>query len=137
MVDEDCDQYLGRCDMSRGVCALPSLAEMENSYLKCYLAEMSSSTEYYIRHQVLADSLQGFPRNSSEFFFAVRQAAAVADCVDPSSPLDISRRSRYIWDAQSIDCQVAQLGNLTNVTDSFVKSLCPPVFCLGKKDFIS
>ena len=119
--------------MKSKTCALPPLSSVGDSYLKCYLSKMSSSTEYYIRHSVLPDPLSSFSRDSPEFFSAVRLAASAADCVNPSSALDISKRSRYVWEADSIQCMrdALRLNNASKVTDEMVLELCPPQFCLG------
>lgn len=135
--DSDCASYLGVCDMDDHVCSLPPLSDVEASYLECYLSKMSSSTEYYIRYLVLSDPLIEYPRNSSEFISAVRSAADVADCVSQSSPLDITKRSRYVWEG-TLQCQIdlLGLGNLSaNESFSIVNEMCPPQYCLGSDDF--
>jgi len=124
--------------MENHFCTLPSLTNVENSYLQCYLSKMSSFTEYYIRHQILPDPMESYARNSSEFFLAVRSAASVGDCVNPLSPLDITKRTRYVWNGISVECMANVLGisNSTDMTEYLVESICPPQYCLGKKGFL-
>jgi hypothetical protein len=131
--DADCVRYLGICDMSTNICSLPPLSSVEDSYLKCYLATISSSTEYYIRHSVLPDPLSQFSKDSVEFFSAVRIAASQPDCVSALSPLDVTKRSKYVWDGSSVEC-MAQALNLPNTTENlteWVDLLCPARYCLG------
>jgi hypothetical protein len=121
--------------MKKMVCALPPLAEVENAYLECYLEKMSSSTEYYVRYQILPNPMESAARNSSEFFLAVRAAAAVPDCVDQSAALDITQRTRYIWKGTSLQCQIEALGlpNEGANAAAVVDALCPPQYCLGNR----
>ena len=46
-VDDDCGNYLGEC--YDGACVLPSLEEVENQFLECYIGAMSSSLEFYLK----------------------------------------------------------------------------------------
>ena len=118
--------------MDHKVCALSNLSDVSNAYLNCYLTRMSSSTEYYIRHTILSDPLEAYSRDSPEFFAAVRIAASVPDCVNPASPLDVSRRSKYEWSWSSIDCAAQSLhANDTLNSTEVVLALCPPRYCLG------
>ncbi len=50
------------CDMRTLVCTLPSLYLVEDAYLHCYIAAMSTYTEYYIRYTVLSSPLLQYSR---------------------------------------------------------------------------
>lgn len=131
-IDSDCGSFLGICDMIHNVCSLPSLSVVEDAFLNCYISRMSTSTEYYIRHNVLTDPLSNISKNSKEFFDAVRLAASQPDCVNSLSPLDLTKRSKYVWEGSSIECMAGalNLSNTTNATEE-VMNLCPSRYCLG------
>ena len=123
----------GNCDMNRGVCALISLVEVEDLYLQCFIARMDTSLAVYIRTQVLSPSSPGAkaPLDSPAFFAALKEAAAVSDCVNPTSPLDLSARTRYVYDAASQACKNSQLGLAYPEDNDKANAICPPVNCLG------
>ena len=74
-------------------------SQMENAFLSCFIANMSSSLENLIRNEAMQGN-QAIPRDSPEFMELVRKAATREDCVNVLNPLDISKRERYAWDAQ-------------------------------------
>ena len=73
--DDDCSNWVGTCG-SRGYCDLPSLSILENQYLNCYIDQMSSVLEDYLRREVLGEELEAVPKTSPVFFDALRLAAS-------------------------------------------------------------
>ena len=76
--DDDCSNWLGTCG-SRGYCDLPSLSTIEDQYLNCYINEMSSALEDYLRREVLVEEVGDVPKTSPVFFDALRLAASEGD----------------------------------------------------------
>ena len=73
--DTDCADWVGTCG-SGGFCDLPTLSVVEDQYLNCYIDQMSSVLEDYLRREVLGGELEDAPKTSSEFFDALRLAAS-------------------------------------------------------------
>ena len=73
--DEDCSNWLGTCG-SGGFCNLPPLSTLEDEYLNCYINQMSSVLEDYLRREVLSKELETVSKTSPEFFEALRLAAS-------------------------------------------------------------
>ena len=151
--DSDCDGWGGRCNFDTGICALgrlddvcacfllsvklisfltppppPPLTKMEDTFLLCFIANMSTSLEMYIRETEFIKS--DVPRDSPEFFIRVKRAASRTDCVNPHNPIDISKRERNVWDVQRLLCKADFLGVPINDTTQ-MDELCPPGLCLG------
>ena len=102
--DDDCQKLKSAhpsfeitCNRSTKKCRLPSLASVETAFLTCFIKEMSSFTEDYIRRNVLDESTINSPRYSPEFFSALREAAGSDDCVTPSDPLQTNYRTRKMF----------------------------------------
>ena len=99
--DYDCEKlksaypsFEATCNRSTKKCRLPPLSSVETVFLTCFIQEMSSFTEAYIRRNVVVESATNAPRYSSEFFHALREAAGSEDCVTPSDPLRTEYRTR-------------------------------------------
>ena len=73
--DKDCANWLGTCG-SGGFCNLPALSTLEDQYLHCYINQMSSTLEDYLRREVLSKELDEVSKTSPEFFEALRLAAS-------------------------------------------------------------
>ena len=90
---------------------------------------MSSSLEEYIR-------LNAFPADFTEssdsplFFEMLKQVASKTDCVNPHNPLDLSKRERYVYDADFPLCKADAIGLDASQLD-LLDELCPPGLCLG------
>jgi len=124
-VDEDC--AFSKCDRKWGRCALPSAQEVEDVYLQCYIDNMPSFTEEYIRDFVLNESL---PERSSPLFFeAMKEAAAVFDCVNPTDAFDLSRRTSISLSSTCASSYVFANTNYQNA--ELQEKICPVQYCLG------
>ena len=127
--DSECDQWSGNCNHLTGKCELGTTPEVEDAYLRCYISEISSSLEEYLRLNVLPPEAASAPRDSEEFFLGLKSAATVDDCVAPNDPLDILFRSRYVWTARD-SCKATILGVPEDDVEA-INELCPPGYCLG------
>lgn len=108
--DNDCDTlqpayplFNTTCNRSEKKCRLPPLDTVETAFLACYIKEMSSFTEDYIRRSVLSEQAANAPRDSPEFFSALREAAGSEDCVTPSDVLQNDHRSRKMLTGKASD----------------------------------
>eukprot|EP00008_Paramoeba_atlantica_P005753 CAMPEP_0201477102 /NCGR_PEP_ID=MMETSP0151_2-20130828/2207_1 /ASSEMBLY_ACC=CAM_ASM_000257 /TAXON_ID=200890 /ORGANISM="Paramoeba atlantica, Strain 621/1 / CCAP 1560/9" /LENGTH=1240 /DNA_ID=CAMNT_0047857721 /DNA_START=22 /DNA_END=3740 /DNA_ORIENTATION=+ len=129
VVDSDCDQWSGICDLETGLCASLPIEEIEDRFLNCFINTMSSSLEEHIRLNAFP---AGFtePRDSPLFFEMLKQVSSKTDCVNPHDPLDLSKRERYEYDADFPLCKADAMG-LDGSQLDLVDELCPPGLCLG------
>ena len=129
IADSDCEQWSGKCNHQTKKCVLGTTPEVEDAYLRCYISQITSSLEDYLRLNVLSSS--SAPLDSEEFFLGLKSAATVDDCVALEDPLDIFLRSRYVWTVAD-DCKAFILDlDSENVDVDSVNALCPPEYCLG------
>ena len=156
--DDECTDWVGTCG-SGGFCDLPPLSIIEDQYLNCYINQMSSVIEDYLRREVLGGEVDGVPKTSPVFFDALRLAASEGfpsfiqssfflfffsyhnnlniftipgACVSPSSPLDLSKRTRREWFSEGgLSCKGQELGYSSPNYDDKILRECPTLKCLG------
>jgi hypothetical protein len=114
-----------------GRCVLNSIDQAEDDFLNCYIDRMGSSLEDYLRRTVLPSSLSNYSKYSTEFVNALKLAASEDDCVSEYNALDISRRSRYVYDGSSDQCKAEVLGLTLPEDYAKLNAECPSKYCLG------
>ena len=113
--DSECSS--GVCNRFLGVCHLSDYEEVEEAMLKCYISNMSSLTEDYLRENILSKELVAFSRGSPEFFAAVKASATHFDCVNTENALDFSQMTHKKLHV-SEECAENYVARLSPYTDN-------------------
>ena len=129
--DSDCTGlYSGTCDMSRNICNLGTLDEVDNAFLQCYIDRLDPQTESALRFQVLPFNASFYKKDSPEFFALFKAAASLPDCVNENDPFNFDHRTKFIWDGSSDQCKAAVLGLTLPQDKPLLDAQCPPHECL-------
>jgi len=127
--DSECDSLRGIC--YQNYCVVSPLEEFEDQFLACYIRKMSSSTESFLKANILPPKVADFPKTSPEFYEALKEAATVRDCVNPENPLEIAHRTGYAFTTWNRACLTELLGLSYPEDVDEALTICPPEMCLG------